>query len=540
MSQTTSTAGVSGGRILPLLSAGFCFSLVLTVHLALIGYQVHQNLQRDVDDYIHSLDAIFSEINAGFDASRAETAPRCSAAFLQHARQLVFKRNHIRDILVVDADMRPQCSASQGLLADQPPLPKPKLLTWHNNRDIWHALPLALFDGKETSWAIRDADIVIVSNVLADTVMPAGKNWEVRAHNPGDERDSFVRGKEGVSATFTGRAHIPLLSEFGARACSTVEFACITEVGTVAGIWRQHHWQILFGLALATALSLLAYIAGRRWTDLRVAPIGRIARALKTGEGFSCVYQPLVDMRSGKVVGCEVLARFADRCGSIPPNDFVPLIERLDRTWEFSELIFGRAFEELMPLLAERPDLHVSVNFFPRDLEPDNLQTLRKSWALNYAAANRIHLSCEILETGVHVEDGQDSVLDLLRRRGFKIAIDDFGTGASNLQQVHGLKADYIKIDRSFVSGSTFEVAPVRASLIPHIIGIAEAVKAEVIAEGVETFEQLQLMRNMGVRLAQGYFFSHPLPIAEFRHFLTTEHDQLVPKGSASIHRLKT
>jgi sensor c-di-GMP phosphodiesterase-like protein len=330
----------------------------------------------------------------------------------------------------------------------------------------------------------------------------------------------FGDGTKGIYDRYVATRDSLLTERLYFNQCSQSAAACITmhipvrEMLALEGIW-------LYRIPLrATVFAVLLFILINRWLAARGTDRGRIKVALKHRRGFSCLYQPIVDIHSGMPVGCEVLARFEDEFGTINPDVFVPLIETLDSTWDFTTIIMEIAIRDLEPLLAVRPDFGVSINFYPRDLTAEHISRLAACPTLKEASARGYKLDFEVIETAFGDLDSLSKTIDHLHSRGFLISIDDFGTGSSNLEQVQRLKADFVKIDRSFMRGLRPTGSSIRASLVPQIIEIARKVDVALIAEGIETPEQVQILKKLGVKLGQGYYFARPLTLDDLQAFL--------------------
>ena len=125
--------------------------------------------------------------------------------------------------------------------------------------------------------------------------------------------------------------------------------------------------------------------------------------------------------------------------------------------------------------------------------------------------ARRDYAVEDTLEAGIMLRTDKQAALSHLRALGFTVSIDDFGVGFSNLAEVLRMAPDYLKIDKQFIQGIDRSETSLRASLVPNIIDIALQMKAKVIAEGIETHEQLEALRALGVRLGQGYLLSRPV-----------------------------
>ena len=240
-----------------------------------------------------------------------------------------------------------------------------------------------------------------------------------------------------------------------------------------------------------------------------------IPDALKNRE-FQLYLQPKVDMYSGDVIGAEALIRWIHpRLGFIPPGQFIPLIEKESFVYDVDKYIWEEACRILQKRrqLALR-ELPISVNVARGDLyEKDLCNTFCKLLEKYDIPGRSLHL--EIIERAyVNDTDNITNILNELRSRGFFIEMDDFGTGESSLSMVAQMPVDLLKLDRSFlVSGMNNKR---QLEIIRFIITLAQNLNIEILAEGVETQEQADLLTSMGCRYAQGYFYHRPAPAESF------------------------
>jgi len=235
-----------------------------------------------------------------------------------------------------------------------------------------------------------------------------------------------------------------------------------------------------------------------------------LQRAIET-ESIHLVYQPQVLARSGTVVGFEALARWNHPArGPVPPSDFIPLAEATGSINALGELTLRRACAEAAgwPL-----GLKVAVNLSPAQLsDPDLPETVARVLAETGLDAGRLEL--EVTET-LLVADRAKALNVLRRLKGFgiSIAMDDFGTGHSSLASLDAFPFDKIKIDRSFVTG--IGRAGKGETIVRAVIALGQSLGMRVVAEGVETGEQLDFLRRAGCEEIQGFLFGRPLPMAE-------------------------
>jgi len=228
------------------------------------------------------------------------------------------------------------------------------------------------------------------------------------------------------------------------------------------------------------------------------------------------VYQPLVSLDTGRVVGIEALARWRHPTrGVIPPLKFIPLAEETGLILPIGRWVLHeacrqtRAWQLAYPPSEAEAALSVSVNLSVRQFaQPALVEEVLG--ILTETGLNADSLRLEITES-VLVEDGEATIetLGRLKGLGVQLAIDDFGTGYSSLSYLQRLKVDVLKVDRSFVSGLATD--PENLAIVRAVIDLGHALGVDVVAEGVETAEQVARLRELGADFAQGYYYAKPL-----------------------------
>ena len=235
---------------------------------------------------------------------------------------------------------------------------------------------------------------------------------------------------------------------------------------------------------------------------------------------FILHYQPLVDMQTGRIRGMEALLRWQHpEFGLIPPLDFIPLAEETGLIIPIGEWVLKTACAQIKAWHDTGfPALQVAINLSSKQLRDKNLIATVQQ-ALEAAGLEPRYLDLELTES-VLMQDMElaATILQELKTVGVYFSLDDFGTGYSSLSYLKRFPIDYLKIDRSFVRDITTD--PVGAGLVKAIIAMANVLHIKVIAEGVETYEQLEFLRRHGCDITQGYFCSKPLAVETFTELL--------------------
>jgi diguanylate cyclase (GGDEF)-like protein/PAS domain S-box-containing protein len=231
--------------------------------------------------------------------------------------------------------------------------------------------------------------------------------------------------------------------------------------------------------------------------------------------GFELHYQPLLDLASSEVTGCEALLRWRHpERGMVSPAEFIPLAEDIGLINELGDWVLQTACHEAA---AWPPHIRLAVNVSPVQLKSPTL-ALRIMGALATSGLPPDRLEIEITEAVlIHDDETALAILHQLRAIGVRIALDDFGTGFSSLSYLKRFPFDKIKIDRCFVSDIEVDGS---ADIVRAVVNIAASRNMTTTAEGVETEQQKQLLKKLGCTQMQGYLFSKPKPAAEVRRLL--------------------
>ncbi|MBV1952283.1 MAG: EAL domain-containing protein [Cycloclasticus sp.] len=238
-------------------------------------------------------------------------------------------------------------------------------------------------------------------------------------------------------------------------------------------------------------------------------------RTAMTNKEFVLFYQPQVNMRTGETTGVEALIRWQHKeNGLLPPNVFLPVIEKDPLSIELGEWVIDSALNQLENWYAEGLPLKVSVNISALHLQQDNFSERLAKLLAAHPSINPNDLQLEVLETST-LEDIEktSSMMRACSELGVDFALDDFGTGYSSLTYLKRLPATHLKIDKSFVIGMLNDSDDL--SILKGVLGLASAFNREPIAEGVESEEHGNVLLQLGCEIAQGFTIAKPMPAAD-------------------------
>ncbi|MEU0555968.1 EAL domain-containing protein [Dactylosporangium sp. NPDC006015] len=249
----------------------------------------------------------------------------------------------------------------------------------------------------------------------------------------------------------------------------------------------------------------------------------QLREAIDSGRCF-LVYQPIVSLDDGRLVGAEALVRWDHPVhGVLPPDAFIPLAERTGLIVPLGRFVFADACRQFAAWDARHgaaAPAVLNINVSPRELrEADYAGFVAETLTLHAVDPARIVL--EITESMALTLGPATATLERLRALGLRISLDDFGTGSSTLRLLHDCPVDEVKLDRSFTQAPASPSGEGRPPVAAAVIQLAQALRLHAVAEGVETPEQAEQLRSLGYRSAQGYHFARPVPAAQLTEWMT-------------------
>lgn len=312
-----------------------------------------------------------------------------------------------------------------------------------------------------------------------------------------------------------------LLDSHSLHISVSIGISCMPEHGHDADTLLRHADQAMYQAKQMERGTMIYAHGSDKGIQARLAMEQRLHGAIERQE-LTLLVQPVVALNGGHIVGGEALLRWQDEGRMIPPAEFIPVAEETGYIVPLGNWVIEEACRLLAPWRAQMPDFILAINLSPKQLQHPGL--LRKiCQAMKDHGIAHEALELEITETvTMSLPRRSRRSIRWLSKRGIRLSIDDFGTGHSSLLRLQEITADRIKIDRSFVAdlGSAHGDSIVRNTIsLGHDLGMS------IIAEGVETPLQRQILTDMGCDYMQGYLFSHPLSPEAFSNRLS-EHNE--------------
>lgn len=250
-----------------------------------------------------------------------------------------------------------------------------------------------------------------------------------------------------------------------------------------------------------------------------------LRKAVDVGE-VTFYLQPQCSIKTGRIVGSEALARWIKPDGTqVPPNEFIPVLERNNFIAEFDKYIWEQVFIWLRSLIDKHIEpVPVSLNVSQIDiLTIDVVRTLVKLCKKHHVPTSLIKIEITESAYAENLETIQDFVINL-KARGFTTMMDDFGAGYSSLNVLENVNVDLLKLDMDFVREGNLQSRR-GVTIVESIINMSKMMGLPIIVEGVESSAQAEFLKDLGCRYAQGFLFHKPMPAAEFEGFFTHEAD---------------
>ncbi len=499
--------GVAG-----ILVAGGCW---LGVH------QLRESLRREAGADFARLNKLHDDLVFAFgELDRTVVAPPCSAAFRQQLRQVAFLPDGLNEFMYAPEGIV-MCSTSRDASQAPVPLGSPNIAKSPGDGfDAWINAPLDLIGhpGETGTILLKNPFAIVVPTQAFGVETSDWLKKEIAVSTP-SQRVWHVSGEKGlVQRAIIERGNGGFGSPIEA-VCGAGHPICVAAQADLSDFAFKWRYEAAIAVAMLTFYAAWPASAVYRALDHYWSFEQRFRRNLNSSSVI-CAYQPILDLRTGRISGCEVLVRWRDVDGSIvPPDKFVDIVEHSQNTLTFTKMVAERAYAELSQNLPQNARLQINFNIFPRDLVSE---TLSDAFACFGVERDRFQLALEIVESDAVAVDSAQSEIEALAQLGIRTYIDDFGSGYSSIHRVASLSIHGVKLDRSFAMAPNESLM---ARMLVHALDMIGSSGREIVVEGVETQERLDLLvATQRVAYAQGYLISRPLSIEGLVQFLAA-HD---------------
>ncbi len=443
----------------------------------------------------------------------AQEIEACSPAQLELLRPAAFANVLIKEISVVDAGGETLCampasgSSQRRVISSQSAASSPNILI-----EV-----VSLGDAPNNMVRIRrlgsDGAPGLGALLAASMISSQGSSEGGPANGYGrmTMADGTLIGEAGAAADADAAAVDGLAASFSsARYGFKVDAALSRATLNANAAGLQTLSTTITGLA---GLMLLAFSFSAPKRQ-RANPIVELERAIEAGE-FVPYYQPVVDLVSGKLRGAEVLIRWRKPDGTLVlPGTFIALAESSGIIVEMTRALMRRACQEIGPAYAQRPHLKIAFNLAARHFEDETIvRDVREIFGRKTVRLSQLVLELTERQPIENLTETRRLVATL-QGLGIRVAVDDVGTGHGGLSYILKLGVDIIKIDKMFIDAIGIERSS--TTIIETLIDLARNMWMDIVAEGVENFEQVTYLRDRGIRAAQGSVFAPPLPGSSF------------------------
>ncbi|MGD0832392.1 MAG: EAL domain-containing protein [Terracidiphilus sp.] len=483
--------------------------------------QAQFQLRQEANHLIAQENAFLTETFATLKKMSSSPFPYCSDAEVSYFRKLLFQTDYLRDGGRI-RNGRIDCSATLSR-ADLPSAPlKPDFSMPGGSKVYRETGPLQV--GNRPTFGLQFNDLYVVINSGAAgtvdssqlpyilTVTPASGSTPARLLSTAPQPDDAAFSKEGA-------ARIGDTLYF--TRCTPDGRSCVTTHTTIRQAAQAGHYVLWLCMAQGGLAGALFGFACSLFYQRSRGMEQQLRRAIQKDQ-LQFVYQPIVSLPDGKIVGAEALARWTDEEGFVvAPDIFIKIAEDHGFVDSITALAVRHVLRDFAATFRAYPELRVSVNVAASDLSDHRFLAMLES-SLEEAGVNANNLAIEITESSTARHEVAIETIRQLHEKGHSVHIDDFGTGYSSLSYLQDLAIDTIKIDRSFTHSIGTDA--VNVAILPQILAMAAVLNLQVIAEGVQTSEQANYFAAAGDGiLAQGWLSGRAIfaiPASDFQKLL--------------------
>lgn len=500
------------------LGIGTAFQIAQTLQLRAGQAALDHYANQILDTGLQAVGEADSLRNAIF----SHDLPFCSDGELALMRDLLFNSINIQEIERI-RNNKVICTAMMGRLPTPLAMPEPDLIAEDSRLSAYAPVPISStshgFIAERDGLAmVFNPDAVEHLDALPMRYTGLYFDWKKMAMLRGFGHPMPLNSEEVAAQKLIARDGVYYLPR-----CNRSTVSCVVVSEPRADMLVRGHGftaaLVMAGTFAGGAIALVFILLYRQ----QLTTESQLRRAIRKGD-LTLVYQPVVRIESGKMIGAEALARWVDESGeSVRPDIFIALAEEKGFVKEITALVVQRAIDELGDLLRTGA-FQVTINITTQDLaDPEFFASLNRSMAQAKILPSAIGL--ELTERSIANQETILHAISLLSQSGHAVYIDDFGTGYSSLSYLNSLAASTIKIDRSFTQ--TVGTGAVTASVVPQILEMADQLHLAVVVEGIETAEQADYFRKIGGKIeGQGWYYGRPVSAAKMH--------ELFPSPSAT------
>ncbi|HEC7438352.1 TPA: EAL domain-containing protein [Salmonella enterica subsp. enterica serovar Mississippi] len=477
--------------------------------------QTEKKFVNDVEKYTVSVlnrtDSIVRQSEESLKKSNEWQGKICSGEHQRFMQKIAFTHSYIKEVLWVNKRM-PVCSS---LSANSSPVPFPPPMRITQGGDYgWYTSVNDLgVDQKMVALGRGNSIVMIDPRAFIDVGLQSNTTIDIALI--GLLKDTIFSSTRQLDLTVWNKLKInkPSILQFNNTVYSTQYYPDLnlaivgwSSSSPLDKAWHKNLWTMVpIGLLLSIILSLGIFRILRRMQS----PYYAMRNAIENHE-ISINYQPIVCLKTERIVGAEALARWQLPDGKyLSPDVFIPLAEQTGLMPKLTELVLVTIFHDLGKWLSRHPELHISLNLSVDDLSSTRLSVLLEKYMSEWDVKPE-QIALELTERQFTAPDVSRLTLEKYRKKGHSVYIDDFGTGYSSLSYLQKLPVDILKIDKSFIDNWS------NMQLTPHIIEIANTLNLKMVSEGIETGEQRDWLIVHGVQFGQGWLFSKALHKTEF------------------------
>jgi sensor c-di-GMP phosphodiesterase-like protein len=521
------------------------FTLAATVLMAAVGTIVGNSLAcalaarftaSKLDQYASRLvsdgEASSAELRTVLAAVGASQRKACSSDEIAYFRALIFESDFLKDAGRM-RDGKIECSAALGKPAQPLGQFHPDFIQQDGTEFYTSLAPYRNPD--LTVLALQlDGSYVVYTPFSRMHLESPPMHYAETVTNAPNQKPGLLLGEQSRADTaiLTREGHYRQGDTLYATRCSIRYFNCVTAYASLPEIIGANRGRFKAGVAACAFVGALLGLASSFLYRRNKSIEQQLRRAIHQDK-LRVVYQPIVDLPSGRIVGTEALARWTDEDGnSVSPDVFVKIAEQRGFVGEITRLVLRHVLRDFSETLRKYPEFLLCINVAAADLaDAEFLPLLDRS--LRKAGVAASSLVIEITEGSTARREVAVKTIRSLRQRGHRVHIDDFGTGYSSLAYLHELSVDAIKIDRSFTQAVGTDSVVV--AILPQILAMAAALDLNVIVEGIETPVHASYFATFDQPIfGQGWLYGRPVSAGNFQKLLVAkEKQELAPVYAA-------